>query len=506
MGCPGRIWFVGPGRRITVQPMPPSLPGHDAEPLPRAEAGEGRAEALRRKTDLLRCLRLSTAETVMAMPVVTMALPVNVVLTALVTQVFPLSTAMIGVFSSLPFVANFLQVAAVPLLAHGRPPKTVSIVAATLHMLTWAGFGLVLPALPRHDPAAAAHWLIGWFLLSSFFSAIAGVTWNSWIDEWVPPRIRGKYFGRRNGIQQISTLSFLLGAGWLLAHWDYAVGVFQAIIAGSVFLRLFSLRWQWISPTRPLRPTPVVRLPLAQQCRILLSARSFLLFVAFGAVWSFAAYCFGPFYQVFMFEPIGFSAWNVGLVSTLSQLGGVLSLPAWGLLLDRHGNKSVMTLSLILWQLQYFLWCFLTPDNRWLLYGMWTWAGATSAGFVLGQFTLLLKLLPPAAKDLAIGFNLAVTSLFAALAPIVGGRLLGGALAHWPHPLAVYHVCFLLQPILALAGAGLLLRVREPAASPFSSVVGAMRNIRTLGGVLGLSFLVNYVFFRPLPLTRGRDR
>jgi hypothetical protein len=36
--------------------------------------------------------------------------------------------------------------------------------------------------------------------------------------------------------------------------------------------------------------------------------------------------------------------------------------------------------------------------------------------------------------------------------------------------------------------------VTEPAASPFSTVVGAMRNIRTLGGVLGLSFLVNYVF------------
>jgi MFS family permease len=471
----------------------------NAEALP-----GGPMEAQRRKADLLRCLRLSTSEGVMAMPIVTMALPVNVVLTALVTQVFPLSTAMIGVFSSLPFVANFLQVAAVPLLGRWRPPKTVSIAAATLHMLTWVAFGVLLPHIPRHDPVAAGRWLVVWFLTSSLFSAIAGVTWNSWIQEWVPPRIRGKYFGRRNGIQQISTLLFLLGAGWLLAEWNYAVGVFQAIIGGAVFLRLFSLRWQWISPTRALRPPPVGHVPLPDQFRILLGSRSFLLFVAFGAVWSFAAYCFGPFYQVFMFKPIGFSAWNVGVVSTLSQLGGVLSLPAWGRLLDRHGNKSVMTLSLILWQLQYFLWCFLTPDNRWLLYGMWTWAGATSAGFVLGQFTLLLKLLPVEAKDLAIGLNLAVTSLFAAIAPILGGWVLGRALAGGSDPLAVYHGFFLLQPLLALGGAFLLLRVREPDASPFSSVVGAMRNIRTLGGVLGLSFLVNYTFIRPDRFRRGR--
>jgi hypothetical protein len=34
-------------------------------------------------------------------------------------------------------------------------------------------------------------------------------------------------------------------------------------------------------------------------------------------------------------------------------------------------------------------------------------------------------------------------------------------------------------------------------------VLGAMRNIRTLGGVLGLGFLVNYVFFKAAP--RRRD-
>ena len=61
----------------------------------------------------------------------------------------------------------------------------------------------------------------------------------------------------------------------------------------------------------------------------------------------------------------------------------------------------------------------------------------------------------------------------------------------------MHHVCFLLQPVLALAGSALLLRVPEPQASPLTMVFGAMRNIRTLSGVFGLSFLVNYVFYRP---------
>jgi MFS family permease len=459
-------------------------------------ATAARAHAQQHKADLLRSLRLCTAEGMMAMPIVTMSLPVNVFMTALVAKAFVLPKTTIGLISALPFVGNFLQIFVSGLLAHWKPPKTVCVGAATLHLISWAAFGVLLPQVPRDNPSAAGWWLAIWFLLTSCFGAIAGVSWNAWIQEWVPYRIRGKYFGRRNGTLQFSTLAFLLIAGWSLAQWDYAIPVFQLLIAGAVLMRVFSLRWQWISPTRPRRHVPSIPRSLADQVRTVLGARSLLVFIAFGAVWSFAANCFGPFYHVFMFDQLALSAFEVGLLATLAQLTGALSLPAWGHLLDRYGNKSVMTFSLILWQVQNFLWCFLTLDNRNLLYGMWIWGGATSAGFILGQFTILLRLIPLEAKNLAIGVNLAVTSLVAAIAPITGGAVLTWALARWSDPFAVHYACFLLQPVLALLGCTLLLRVPEPRASSLTMVFGAMRNIRTLSGVFGLSFLVNYVFYR----------
>ncbi|MSU70513.1 MAG: MFS transporter [Opitutaceae bacterium] len=432
----------------------------------------------------------------MAMPMVTMSLPVNIVMTAMVAKAFVLPKATIGLISAMPFVGNFLQIFATPFLTKWRPPKTITVLAASMHLVTWIGLGIFLPWIPRDDPTAAGHWLIAWFLLSSCFAAVAGVSWNAWILEWVPGRLRGKFFGRRNGALQVSTLTFLLIAGWAIARWNYAMPMFQLIIAGAAFMRVFSLHLQWQSPTREPREAPTGSLPIVDQLRVLAGSRSLLLFIVFGAVWAFAANCFGPFYSIFMFEQIGFSAFNVGVVYTLSQLGGALSLPAWGQLLDRYGNKPVMILSLILWQTSNFIWCFLTPQHQVLLYMLAAWGGITSAGFVLGQFTILMRLLPVEAKNLAIGVNLAFISLVAALAPIMGGQILGWALGRWSDALAVYHWCFVLQPVLALGGAFLLLRVREPAASPFSSVVGAMRNIRTLSGVLGLSFLVNYVFFK----------
>lgn len=458
---------------------------------------QGPVTPVQRKLDLQRSMRLCTAEGFVAMPIVTMALPVNVFITALVAKTYILPKPMIGLMSAMPFIGNFLQIFLTPFLLRWRPAKTVSILFAGLHMLSWVALAFLLPYIPKPDPAAAGRWLIIWFFLSSMLISVSAVAWNSWVQEWVPARLRGKFFGRRNRLLQTSTLAFLLGAGWVLARWQYAVPAFQAIVIGAVCMRCFSLRWSWSMPTRSLHLDPPVRLTLVDQFRVLRQSRSFLHFVAFGAVWAFATNCFGPFYHVFMFEQLDFSAFNVGLLATLSAFGGALSLPAWGRLLDRYGNKPVMTLSLMLWQGQSLLWCILRTENRSLLYPMWFWAGMMSAGFVLGQFTILLKLIPTEAKNLAIGMNLALTALVAAVAPIIGGVVLQWALAHWTDALSVYHACFLLQPVLALSGVLLLVRVHETHASDFTSVVGAMRNIRTLSGVLGLDFLVNYVFYRP---------
>lgn len=459
-------------------------------------ATTARTAAAQRKADLARSFRLCTADGLVAMPLVTMSLPVNVFITALVTKAYVLPKTEIGVLTAMPFVANFLQIFAAPFIARWRPPKTVTVVAASIHLALWVVLGALLPLIPRENPVAAAYWLILWFFVSSCFAAIAGVSWNSWIQEWVPARLRGKYFARRNAYLQFSTLTFLFAAGWALAHWNYAIPAFQAVIGVACLIRIYSLYWQWISPTQPLPQAQAPTISFGAQVDVLSRSRSFLLFVLFGSVWSFAANCFGPFYHVFMFEQLNFSAFDVGILSTLTALGGALALPAWGRLLDRFGNKPVMTFALIVWQLQNFLWCFITPDNRSLLYGMWVFGGLTSACFILGQFTLLLRLLPVEAKNLAIGFNLAVTSLVAAIAPIVGGAVLQWALPRWQNDLAVYHLCFLLQPLLSLVAAGILLRVHEPAAGSLTMVFGAMRNIRTLGGVLGLDFLINYVFYR----------
>ena len=476
----------------------PSIPGpHGASPeavISRAEEPRHLAAA-QRKTNLASSFRLCTAEGLVAMPIVIMTLPVNVVLAALFTKALHLPNQTIGLISSLPFACNFLQVFISPLLARWFPAKTICLVGTSIHAFSWMLFCLMLGFLPEHDPAAAGLWIGTWFFFSSLCASITGISWNAWIQEWVPSRLRGKYFGRRNRLLQFSTLTFTLLAGWALASWQYSRFGFQLVIAFGVALRMLSILWQLRMPTEASAKPPAQGASLSAQFITLRRCKPFLHFIAFGALWSFAANSFGPFYHVFMFDELGLSALQVGTLSVCGATGAALSMPAWGALLDRYGNKSVMVVSLLLWQGQNVAWCFLTPENSDWLYPMWVWGGATNAGFFLGQFTLLLKLLPVPARNLALGMNLAITSLFAAIAPILGGTVLEFFLARHP-ALPVYHACFLVQPLLSIPVAWLLLRIQEPAARPLTHVVGAMSNVRTLASLSGVSFLSQYVFYR----------
>jgi len=477
-----------------TQPSPSGPCGDPPSPAP---AATRYANARGRKHALTTSFRLCTSEGVVATPLVIMTLPVNVVLAALFTKTLALPNHTIGIITALPFVCNCLQVGLTPLLSRWFAAKSTTLVAGSLQLLSWVFFAGLLNYLPENDPATAGLMIGFWFFVSSFCGAITGVSWSAWIQEWVPARLRGKYFGRRNRICQISNLAFLLLSGWVLAAWDYTRPAFQLIIAFAVLLRALSILWQYRMPTEAT-DHPVVRAAgLADQFITLRRARSYLWFIIFGASWAFAANCFGPFYHVFMFKELALSTLQVSLLSVCGATGAALSMPAWGQLLDRFGNKSVMTVSLVLWQLSNVIWCFVTPANHDWLYLQWLFGGLANAGFFLGQFTLLLKLIPLPARNLAIGLNLAVTSIFAAVAPVLGGLVLDWAQARWTgQNLAIYHVCFIAQPTLALASAWLLLKVEEPAAAPLTHVVGAMRNVRTLAALSGVSFLSQYVFYR----------
>lgn len=461
-----------------------------------------------RAKTLLGNLRLCTADGIAAVPICYLVLPGNFIVAALLVSTFQLSPEVYGIIGSMPYWGNFSQAFVMPFFNRRLLPKTVALLAAATQTLCWSVMTVAIGFMPAGRPEITAPWFVLFFGVSALSSAMAGVSWTSWIQEWVPRRIRPRYFGYRNRMLQVTQIVFLLLVAWLL--WQSGGGsvrAFQIIFGGSVVVRVYSIwaQHRTVAGTSPARAE--AKAPWREQLAAIRATTPFKWFVAYGAVWGFAANFFGPFYPVFMMEQLDCSASKVSFFIALTSVGGALSYQAWGALTDRFGNKPVMLFSMILWQAQNFLWCFLTPQNAWLLYAMYVYGGIMNAGFMLSLFNIQLKIIPPAAKTLAISLNLAVTALATAVAPILGGwalqkMLYAGAIP----PLKAYHTLVIAQPALALLGCLLLVRVHEVNARPLSSVVGAMRNVRTLSAMLGLGFFVDHIFYRPQKKSASASR
>src|SRR5690606_3384444 len=103
-----------------------------------------------------------------------------------------------GLIVSLPAWCNVLQMLVMPFFSRHWSQKSITLLFSWLHLAVWIALGFALPHIPPGNGEVAGRVFFLLFALSSLFHSMVGVAWTSWVQEWVPARLRGKFFGRRN--------------------------------------------------------------------------------------------------------------------------------------------------------------------------------------------------------------------------------------------------------------------------------------------------------------------
>lgn len=416
-----------------------------------------------------------------------LSLPGNFIIAALLTQQFGLGKAAYGLIVSLPLWSNAAQIFLLPLLARFLTPKDLALGMGWLNIGMWTMLAAVLPFLPDDDPSGVATLFIVFFSISSLSLAFLGVGWTSWVRDWVPSSLRGKYFGHRNRWLNVSTLFFLVLALALFERNEDALWPFQALMITAVITRYASLIWQHGIRTQGDHLDVVGEgwLAKVRQC---LQAPGLLRFILFAAWTSFWMGFAGPFVPVFAFEELGLAPGAFTILVILATLSGIFGWWYWGRKVDIHGCLPILMISLAVWEMQGYLWAILTRENTWLLYPMWLFGGFVSIGYFAASFNLLLKLVPGEAKVVGVSLHLALTSLAAGMAPVLAGFLLGFFLAEGLG-ITTYRIGFVVKSTAVLAGLLLLRGLYEPQRTQPASFTGAFRTVRQLLAAQGASFL-----------------
>ncbi|MBA4136043.1 MAG: hypothetical protein C0518_01850 [Opitutus sp.] len=460
-----------------------------------------RAASSIRPMALRHTLRFWIWEGVLAQPLVYLNQPGNFVLATLLAGTLALDPATYGALLSIPFWCNVVQLLLSPLLARYWSARGIMLSCMWATVVSWLAVYAVL------DRYAESHGSVKWFAvtfsIACLLTSITGVAWTALMQRVVPNVARGVYFARRNRICQLALLAFILATVAVTEIFGRAVPVFCGVIAFACLTRAASIMFAHRTAVLP----PEIRqpVPLTAQFSSLRQQRPFLLFVACGALWGMTANFAAPFLPVFFLRELHWSNLQVGAFFLASLLVGAMAFPGWGKLIQQHGARPAMFVALALWSVTNVCWVLITPAHTALPYLLSGVTGAANAGIVLCNFNLILKLMPPTARAMAVGLNTAITSLATALAPIAAGVLLSWSQEEGWNAVAGYRWLFIGQILPAAATALLLIRIREPATSSLQHALGAMRNIRTLGAVLGLGFLFEHLFPAPTPpKTKGR--
>ncbi len=445
------------------------------------------------------------------------------------------SNFVIGILAAAGPLSQVLQIPAIVLVDRTGLRKLLVVVNSFISRLFLLAVAFVPWFVePRYRVPVLFAGLISYFGLGT----LSGCAFNSWMRDFVPQEIQGRYFGKRLAVATAvgAGLTLLAGFGVEVAkHFGAETQyLYSALFVVGASFGLFGIIFlvRVPEPRLPRHEPRGLRHVLMEPLR----EPNFRQLVIFLGAWNFAINLAAPFFAVYMLVRLELSMGVVLTLSVASQLVNVLFFRLWGRLADRFSNKSVLGLSGLLFVLTISLWPFLTLPERHaltipLLILIHVLAGISTAGVNLCSSTIALKIAPQGRATAYLAMNALVNGIAATVAPIIAGltadlladRQLTLSLRWMTRSTETTHVdlptldlvgldfVFVGSAILGLYAMHRLLSVREEGEASKTVVLGELqgevrRALRHVSNVAGLRSLYTFPFARLEDLLRRRSR
>ncbi|NQT22417.1 MAG: MFS transporter [Candidatus Omnitrophica bacterium] len=420
----------------------------------------------------------------------------GIILTGFALNVLNATHIQIGILASLPMIANIFQIMGAYIIEKRGERKNFCIYTVIASRIVWIPV-ILLPFVIFSSVDVWKIWILaGTLAVSSLFAAFSGVAWLAWTSDLVPDNILGSYFGKRNMVMYGAAMVAVLLGGKFLTVWGnlfsktnpygfiilFALGIIAGL-AGAIYLYLIP------EADKVIKKAPdnfaVLLKPLKD--------KNFLMLLIFVSAWMFAIQLAAPFYAVFMIQNLKISFATITVFTTLATLATVFAMNIWGPISDKLGNKPIIIVSGWFLIAVPFIWILPLPNSYYLpLLTAHMLSGAFMAGTTLSQFNMLVRLSSAEGRSAYLALFAAFTGITGAIAPIIGGSLLG-FLKNFSFNIAGYDISnlqmlFILSSILQALTVFFILKVKEPkAATPIAVIMQLTNDLNPQTGVASVT-------------------
>lgn len=256
------------------------------------------------------------------------------------------------------------------------------------------------------------------------FSNGSSSGWWSWMADLIPEKIRSSYFGRRSSIMQIVNILWFMTVSITLdtltgfnVFYIYSIIFLIGAVAGLLDIILF------IFIPEPLQEK-TENISMADFFEPLKNKNFVLNAVSIG-LGVFALNVFAPFTSPYITSPEAIGAPNtwLGIMFVISQMMWILTVPFWGVVMDRFGRKPVVMMGCLVF-IGYLGYLVLSPTNYvFVLPVIAIISGLFAPAFWEGINQLMLVLTPSKNRTAYVAWNFTIIGVVSS-----GGAYLGGSI------------------------------------------------------------------------------
>jgi MFS family permease len=329
----------------------------------------------------------------------------------------------LGYLSSWPQMVSVIAV----LVIAGAVSRSASKQRLIAGIYLLGRLATLLLAMVNWLPEPARVWalIISWVLVI-FPTSAAGNALSSFLADVFPANERARSFASRNSWGTAAGMATILITGWLLdLVFPYPLG-YQIMFCGSFIVALVET-YYFLKLKGPEQPKAAEQQPKAKGSGLrpyldTFRHTPFLTFVAFSIPFHFTWQMAWPMFTRFQVTDLGASNQWMSYIAVAQSLSMIVAYPIMARLAEKHGNKWVLGWAGLNLATAPVLTAAFANIQIQVLLNLWTGIGV--AGVSLLVLNSLLEVSPAENRTVYLAVHTALVSVSAAIAPLVGARLM----------------------------------------------------------------------------------
>lgn len=281
----------------------------------------------------------------------------------------------------------------------------------------------VIPLLTFLDGISAIALLLACLFIFNLIRGISSCAWYPWITELIPEPIRGRFLSRDQFCTHLGCLVAMLVSALVMEGkvdpWDYSIVFFVSAIGGTVSI-YFIKKIPDVPASEAVRKSSQ-KVPW----RAMLSYPPFALLLSFNLLYVLTIGGLTVFTIAYIEESSKFTASLIMMLSSLSFVAALLSLPLTGRVIDSLGSKMVLRVSLGVYAVVILGWFLIAgnviPPRMWLVGVLMFLSGLAAANFNLANVRMTMATMPVMGRNHFFALFTVVASLGLGGAPVLWG-------------------------------------------------------------------------------------